>query len=64
MWDFIRCGSLTGAFSASTPRPLEVADLRCRRYLDAGAKTCILGLPWLDVERVTSIAKDVIPLLR
>lgn len=42
----------------------EECAAKIQRFIDAGAKTLILGPPWPDVAQVTRIANEVVPKLR
>jgi alkanesulfonate monooxygenase SsuD/methylene tetrahydromethanopterin reductase-like flavin-dependent oxidoreductase (luciferase family) len=44
--------------------PPEECAAKIQRFIDAGAKTIILGPPWPDVAQATRIAHEVVPLLR
>ena len=44
--------------------PPEVCAARIQGFLDAGAKTVMLGPTWPDVEQVRRIAHDVVPRLQ
>mgnify|MGYP001378114339 CR=1 FL=1 len=45
---------------------VESADCaaKIQPYIDAGAKTMMLGPAWPDVAQITRIAKEVLPLLK
>jgi alkanesulfonate monooxygenase len=44
--------------------PPEECAARVQRFIDAGAKTIILGPPWPDVGQITRIANEVVPHLK
>ena len=44
--------------------PPEQCAAKIQGYLDAGAKTVMLGPTWPDVGQITRIAQDVVPLLK
>jgi probable F420-dependent oxidoreductase len=44
--------------------PPEACAARIQGFIDAGARTLILGPPWPDVQQVTRIANEVLPRLR
>ena len=44
--------------------PPEACAARIQGFLDAGAKTVMLGPTWPDVEQVTRIAHEVVPRLQ
>ncbi len=44
--------------------PPDECAAKVQSFIDAGAKTMILGPTWPDVHQVTRIANEVIPKLR
>ncbi len=44
--------------------PPDECAAKIQGFIDAGAKTMILGPTWPDVDQVTRIANEVVPLLR
>jgi alkanesulfonate monooxygenase SsuD/methylene tetrahydromethanopterin reductase-like flavin-dependent oxidoreductase (luciferase family) len=44
--------------------PAQECAAKIQGFIDAGAKTMILGPTWPDVDQITRIAEEVVPLLR
>ena len=44
--------------------PPDECAARIQAYIDAGAKTMLLGPTWPDVDQINRLSRDVVPLLR